>query len=111
MENEIKIRAASVSNKSANSNYLPKRQKFLQYVHPANVYDRKQGCQMAHFQTKNPNYGKIWRALYWKILSTFYGHLEYNSNFIYFMAIWSFSGNLLSFPQFWYILSIKIWQP
>jgi hypothetical protein len=29
---------------------------------------RKQGCQMVYFQTKNPNLGKIWRALGWKML-------------------------------------------
>jgi hypothetical protein len=36
---------------------------------------RLQGCQMAHFQSKNPNLGKFWRFLQWKIL-------------LYFMAIW-----------------------
>jgi hypothetical protein len=30
---------------------------------------------MAHFQSKNPNSGKFWRFLQWKIL-------------LYFMAIW-----------------------
>jgi hypothetical protein len=29
---------------------------------------RNQGCQMAYFQTKNPNLGKFCRALQWKIL-------------------------------------------
>jgi hypothetical protein len=27
-----------------------------------------QGCQMVCFQTKNPNLGKFWRVLQWKIL-------------------------------------------
>jgi hypothetical protein len=27
----------------------------------------KQGCQMVCFQTKNPNFGEIWRALEWKM--------------------------------------------
>jgi hypothetical protein len=31
---------------------------------------------MVYFQAKNPNLGKFWRALYWKML-------------IYFMAIWN----------------------
>jgi hypothetical protein len=31
---------------------------------------------MVSFQTKNPNFGKFWRALDWKML-------------IYFMAIWN----------------------
>jgi hypothetical protein len=28
----------------------------------------KQGCQMVYFQTKNPNLGKFWSALDWKVL-------------------------------------------
>jgi hypothetical protein len=50
-----------------------------------------QGCQMACFQTKNPNLGKFWRVLQWKM-------------FVYFMSIWSilwqleiFNGHLLVF--------------
>jgi hypothetical protein len=34
------------------------------------------GCQMVCSQTKNPNFGKIWRALKWKML-------------VYFMTIWN----------------------
>jgi hypothetical protein len=30
-----------------------------------------QGCQMVCFQTKNPNLGKFWKALLWKILVYF----------------------------------------
>jgi hypothetical protein len=30
-----------------------------------------QGCQMVHSQTKNPNLGKFWRALEWKMLVYF----------------------------------------
>jgi hypothetical protein len=37
-----------------------------------------QGCQMVSFQTQNPNLGKFWSALDWKML-------------IYFMAIWNIS--------------------
>jgi hypothetical protein len=57
----------------------------------------EQGCQMVCFQTKNPNLGKFWRVLQWKILvyfktvwsillsfEIFYGHL------VYFMYVWSF---------------------
>jgi hypothetical protein len=47
----------------------------------------KQGCQMVHFQTKNPNLGKFWKVLQWKmaVLSIllpnciFYGTLVYFS--------------------------------
>jgi hypothetical protein len=28
----------------------------------------KQGCQVVYFQTKNPNLGKFWRALEYKML-------------------------------------------
>jgi hypothetical protein len=41
-----------------------------------------QGCQMVCFQTKNPNLGKFWRALDWKML-------------VYFMAIWKCCVNLV----------------
>jgi hypothetical protein len=44
----------------------------------------KQGCQMVYFQTKNPNLGKFWRFLPWKILGICY-------------------GLLVNFPTFWYI--------
>jgi hypothetical protein len=35
-----------------------------------------QGCQMVYFQTENPNLGKFWRALEWKMLA-------------YFLTIWN----------------------
>jgi hypothetical protein len=35
-----------------------------------------QGCQMVCFQAKNPNLGKFWRALEWKML-------------VYFTVIWN----------------------
>jgi hypothetical protein len=31
-------------------------------------HDGQQGCQMAYFQTKNPNLGKFWKVLQWKML-------------------------------------------
>jgi hypothetical protein len=56
-----------------------------------------QGCQMVCFKTKNPNLGKFWRVLLWKIL-------------VYFMTIWSillplkiFYGHLVYFVVIWYI--------
>jgi hypothetical protein len=56
-----------------------------------------QGCQMVCFQTKNPNLGKFWGFLQWKI-------------FVYFMTIWSilrtleiFYGHLVHFVVIWYI--------
>jgi hypothetical protein len=29
----------------------------------------EQGCQMVYFQAKNPNLGKFWRALDWKMFT------------------------------------------
>jgi hypothetical protein len=57
---------------------------------------------MVSFRTKNPNLGKFWRVLQWKIL-------------VYFMAIWStfqpfdiFHGLWVYFPPFWYILPVLV---
>jgi hypothetical protein len=56
------------------------------------------------FKPKNPNLGKFWRVLQWKML-------------IYFIATWSilqpfriFYCRLVYFPPFWYVASRKIWQ-
>jgi hypothetical protein len=35
------------------------------------VVERKQGCQMVYFPTKNPNLGKFKRAFDWK-MSTYF---------------------------------------
>jgi hypothetical protein len=42
---------------------------------------------MVSFQTKNPNLGKFWRVLYWKML-------------LYFMAIWNIWDILCPFGTF-----------
>jgi hypothetical protein len=58
-----------------------------------------QGCQMVCFQTKNPNLGKFWRVLQWKMM-------------VYFIDTWSilrsfiiFYGHLVQFVAIWYIFS------
>jgi hypothetical protein len=64
------------------------------------------------FKPKNPNLGKFWRVLQWKILvyfvtnrsilrplEIFYGHL------VYFVVIWYI------FPRFGIFVPRKIWQP
>jgi hypothetical protein len=63
------------------------------------------GCQMVSFQTKNPNLGKYWRALDWKML-------------IYFMAIWNilqtfgiFYDQLVHFGFIWYIFPVLVSCP
>jgi hypothetical protein len=59
--------------------------------------EQMQGCQMVCFQTKNPDLGKFWRVLLWKIL-------------VYFMTIWFhlqpseiLCGHLVYFVVIWYI--------
>jgi hypothetical protein len=59
----------------------------------------RQGCQMVCFQTKNPDLGKFWRVLDWKM-------------FKYFMAIWNifwrfeiFYDHSVHFVFIWYIFS------
>jgi hypothetical protein len=54
-----------------------------------------QGCQMVCFQTKNPNLGKFWRALEWKVL-------------LYFMIIWNI---LLPFGMMYSLWSFGIFFP
>jgi hypothetical protein len=61
-----------------------------------------QGCQMVCFQTKNPDLGKFWRALEWKML-------------VYFMTIWNILwpfgiifGRLVKFVAIWYIFPILV---
>jgi hypothetical protein len=53
---------------------------------------------MAYFQTKNPDLGKFWRVLQWKMLpfGLFYGYL------VYFVAIWymHFMAIWCIFPRF-----------
>jgi hypothetical protein len=62
-----------------------------------NADTNREGCQMAYFQTKNPNLAKFWRVLQWKML-------------VNYMAIWSivrllgiFCGHLVYFMVIWYI--------
>jgi hypothetical protein len=72
-----------------------------------NYFEQLQGCQMLHFQTKNPNLGTFWWVLQWKMLEyfifiryilqqfgIFYGHL------VYFLVI-------CNVFQFWHVSSKK----
>jgi hypothetical protein len=72
-----------------------------------------QGCQMVCFLTKNPNFGKFWRVLQWKMLVYMYnGGLVHFTVFCY--ISWTFGivrGNLVYFSTFWYFVPRKIWQP
>jgi hypothetical protein len=57
---------------------------------------------MFYFQTKNPNLGKFWRALEWKML-------------VHFMTIWNIlrpfdviNGRLVWFVVIWYIFPVLV---
>jgi hypothetical protein len=70
-----------------------------------------QGCQMVCFQTKNPNLGKFWRVLQWKILVYFITIrfiLGPFANILWPFGI--FCGHLVYFSPFWYFVPRKIWQ-
>jgi hypothetical protein len=71
-----------------------------------------QGCQMVCFQTKNPNLGKFWRVLQWKIMVFFMDTWSIFTAFCY--ILWTFGivrGNLVYYFPFWYFVPRKIWQP
>jgi hypothetical protein len=63
-----------------------------------------QGCQMVCFQTKNPNFGKIWRALQWKMLLNVMTIWNILGPFgIIYGILWSFG----IFFSFWYVWTKK----
>jgi hypothetical protein len=72
-----------------------------------------QCCQMVYFQTKNPNLGKFWKVLQWKMyIGIFYGRS------VYFTAKWyilwpfgTFCGHLVYFFPVLVCCTEKIWQP
>jgi hypothetical protein len=47
-----------------------------------NVCASVQGCQMVCFQTKNPNLGKFWRVLQWKVMVYFKDTLPILRSFV-----------------------------
>jgi hypothetical protein len=55
-----------------------------------------QVCQMVYFQAKNPNFGKFWRALDWKML-------------IYFMIIRNSLCTIQYFKTIRYIHFVFVW--
>jgi hypothetical protein len=77
------------------------------------------------FQTKNPNLGKFWRAVDWKIFEISYGDLGYlmeiwdilwrfgisYRDLVYFMAIWYILYLFGTFFRFGYHVPRKIWKP
>jgi hypothetical protein len=66
------------------------------------------GCQMVWFPTKNPNLGKFWRVLHWKMMVCFM------DTTVFCYILWTFDtvrGNLVYFSLFWFFVPRKIWQP
>jgi hypothetical protein len=62
------------------------------FPHPQNRESRCLGCQLVCFQTQNPNLGKFWRALDWKMfIYCTYGHYGI------------FYGDLGNFMTIWYL--------
>jgi hypothetical protein len=47
-----------------------------------------QCCQMAYFQTKNPNLGKFWKVLQWKMLVFLVPFCLFYGQMLYFVAKW-----------------------
>jgi hypothetical protein len=57
------------------------------------------------FSNQNPNLGKVWRDLQFKIMVDFMA-IRY--------ILWPFGmfrGHLVYFFSFWYVVLRKIWQP
>jgi hypothetical protein len=67
---------------------------------------------MVHFHTKNPNLGKFWRALAWK-MSEYFGAI-WNIVHTLGTTIWTvvkYCGYLVLFSRFGMFEPRKIWQP
>jgi hypothetical protein len=65
----------------------------------------KQWCQMAYFQTKNPNLGKFWKVLQWNL----YGYFVYFSAKLY--ILWPnciFYGHLVHFVVIGYLFPVLV---
>jgi hypothetical protein len=61
------------------------------------------GCQMVYFQTKNPELGKFWMILQWKMLVyNWWPFCQFSSNLVYFMAIW------YNFPHFGIFFTVLV---
>jgi hypothetical protein len=71
----------------------------------------KQGCQMAYFQTKNPDLGKFWSVLLWKMLVYFTAILFILRLFGIVCPFGLSCGYLVYCFFIWYVTPRKIWQP
>jgi hypothetical protein len=70
-----------------------------------------QGRQMVYFQTKNPNLGKFWRVLQWKMLAYFMVIWSILLPICIFRAIWSILWSWFIFPCFGLLYQEKFGNP
>jgi hypothetical protein len=85
---------------------VPGRLRTREWMHPfCSPMYIEQSCQMAYFQTQNPNLGKFWRDLKWNMLVyILYGHL------VYFVASRFILWFLVYFFPFRYVVPRIIWH-
>jgi hypothetical protein len=70
-----------------------------------------QGCQMACFQTKNPNLGKFWRVLQWKMLVYFMANCLFTDIWYTLWPLGIFYGYLVYFYRFGMLYNEKSGNP
>jgi hypothetical protein len=71
----------------------------------------EQGCQMVYFHTKKCYLGKFWTALeiVMLVLMVIWNIVRLCGTFH--MVFGIFCGHLVHFSSFWYVETMKIWQP
>jgi hypothetical protein len=89
--------------------YMKKKKMYKQKRFLKRKTSASQGCQMAYFQTKNPDLGKFWRVWQWTML------VNCTTNLVYFVAIlyilWlfvTFYGNFEYFMVIWYFFPVLV---
>jgi hypothetical protein len=65
---------------------------------------------MAYFETKNPNMGKFWSVLQWKMLVYFVAVWSILQPFGILVTIWYIFGQMVYFFPLWYVVPRKIWK-
>jgi hypothetical protein len=72
---------------------------FPQPLRNSNPRTPVQCCQMVYFQTENPNLGKFWKVLQWKMFGIFRAILSISR------PTGIFYGHLVHFVVIWYIFT------
>jgi hypothetical protein len=73
----------------------------------------ERGCQMVCFKTKNPNLGKFWRALQWKML-VYFNDTWSILHMLFCYILWTFGvvrGILVYFSRFGILYQEKSGNP